>query len=271
MLRPSLIYHNYKASNILLYLEGANLQKKFLNNFHLINSVTSIMALFFVTYIFHFKSLIGMNYLHYEAPFKIIHRDLKSKNGRCYSRIRNVSLEASELSSSASIAFCHDIISIFITLTCTMIIIPFNIVVISSDMTGKVCFYAMQHTPQIFFLLYVRSSLRFASKRKYFFWIILSSDPIPLKPSVPFWPLAWQYDVVNIYVMSHVVLKLLLNNKLTNFFEKICDFGTSKLATNTTQMSLSGTFPWMAPEVCKIYLCIRTGNCTYLSISKWTA
>ncbi|CAB4028596.1 mitogen-activated kinase kinase kinase 20 isoform X2, partial [Paramuricea clavata] len=30
---------------------------------------------------------------------------------------------------------------------------------------------------------------------------------------------------------------------------KICDFGTSKLATNTTQMSLSGTFPWMAPEV----------------------
>ncbi|XP_046846393.1 mitogen-activated protein kinase kinase kinase 20-like [Xenia sp. Carnegie-2017] len=61
----------------------------------------------------------GMNYLHYEAPYKIIHRDLKSKN-----------------------------------------------VVISLDMTGK-----------------------------------------------------------------------------------ICDFGTSRLATNTTHMSLNGTFPWMAPEV----------------------
>jgi serine/threonine protein kinase len=214
----------------------------------------------YILYIFHFQSLIGMNYLHYEAPFKIIHRDLKSKNGRCYS-IRNVSLELSELSSSASIAFCHDIINIFITLTCTMIIIPFNIVVISSDMTGKVCFCAMQHTvsrtTNLFFLLYVRSSLLFASKRKYFFWIILSSDPIPLKPSVPFWPLAWQYDVVNIYVMSHIILKLLLNNKLVYFFEKICDFGTSKLATNTTQMSLSGTFPWMAPEVCKIYLSVK--------------
>ncbi len=26
---------------------------------------------------------LGMNYLHYEAPFKIIHRDLKSSNGTC--------------------------------------------------------------------------------------------------------------------------------------------------------------------------------------------
>ena len=30
---------------------------------------------------------------------------------------------------------------------------------------------------------------------------------------------------------------------------KICDFGCSRFLTNTTKMSLAGTFPWMAPEV----------------------
>ncbi|XP_003383207.1 PREDICTED: mitogen-activated protein kinase kinase kinase MLT-like [Amphimedon queenslandica] len=32
---------------------------------------------------------------------------------------------------------------------------------------------------------------------------------------------------------------------------KICDFGSSKFHKHTTQMSLVGTFPWMAPEVIK--------------------
>lgn len=30
---------------------------------------------------------------------------------------------------------------------------------------------------------------------------------------------------------------------------KICDFGSSKFHYHTTNMSLVGTFPWMAPEV----------------------
>ncbi|KAK2561984.1 Mitogen-activated protein kinase kinase kinase 20 [Acropora cervicornis] len=30
---------------------------------------------------------------------------------------------------------------------------------------------------------------------------------------------------------------------------KICDFGTSRFIANTTEMSLVGTYPWMAPEV----------------------
>jgi sterile alpha motif and leucine zipper-containing kinase AZK len=30
---------------------------------------------------------------------------------------------------------------------------------------------------------------------------------------------------------------------------KICDFGCSRFLTNTTKMSLAGTFPWMAPEI----------------------
>jgi len=31
---------------------------------------------------------------------------------------------------------------------------------------------------------------------------------------------------------------------------KLCDFGSSKFHPHTTKMSLVGTFPWMAPEVC---------------------
>ena len=31
---------------------------------------------------------------------------------------------------------------------------------------------------------------------------------------------------------------------------KICDFGASRFLTSTTKMSMAGTFPWMAPEVC---------------------
>lgn len=34
-------------------------------------------------YVFFFFSChVGMNYLHYEAPVTVIHRDLKSKNGK---------------------------------------------------------------------------------------------------------------------------------------------------------------------------------------------
>ena len=37
------------------------------------------------------------------------------------------------------------------------------------------------------------------------------------------------------------------------FYVQICDFGSSKFHPNTTQMSLVGTFPWMAPEVNIVY------------------
>lgn len=35
----------------------------------------------------------------------------------------------------------------------------------------------------------------------------------------------------------------------SNLCIKICDFGTSRFHTNTTKMSMVGTYPWMAPEV----------------------
>lgn len=35
----------------------------------------------------------------------------------------------------------------------------------------------------------------------------------------------------------------------SNLSVKICDFGTSRFIANTTEMSLVGTYPWMAPEV----------------------
>ena len=34
------------------------------------------------------------------------------------------------------------------------------------------------------------------------------------------------------------------------FVFQLCDFGTSRFHARTTKMSLVGTFPWMAPEVC---------------------
>ena len=37
---------------------------------------------------------------------------------------------------------------------------------------------------------------------------------------------------------------------LSFFSSQLCDFGSSKFHRHTTKMSLVGTFPWMAPEVC---------------------
>jgi len=36
-------------------------------------------------------------------------------------------------------------------------------------------------------------------------------------------------------------------------FVQICDFGTSRLLASTTKMSVVGTYPWMAPEVCSLH------------------
>ena len=30
---------------------------------------------------------------------------------------------------------------------------------------------------------------------------------------------------------------------------KICDFGSSKWGIQTTKMTITGTFPWMSPEI----------------------
>ena len=42
---------------------------------------------------------------------------------------------------------------------------------------------------------------------------------------------------------------LIRSDDVDEYICKICDFGSSRFGIHTTKMSLTGTFPWMSPEI----------------------
>ena len=62
---------------VINHLSEATLFSMYRYGFHTINITTVCKMCFSSSY---FDS-VGMNYLHCEAPVKVVHRDLKSKNG----------------------------------------------------------------------------------------------------------------------------------------------------------------------------------------------
>lgn len=155
--------------------------------------------------------LTGMHYLHGEAPVKVIHRDLKSRNGNWSKPQSNLFFKPyayctystyvhGNMASLHCLSASYNLLPLIVTHL--WLVLSFT-VVMTADKVLKVCTSCMENHILALIIQFRHTG---------YGWVSSLFSPF-----------------------------------LLGF--QICDFGASKFLSHTTHMTVVGTFPWMAPEV----------------------